>query len=113
TEGVILLDGTDITGKPASFNAEAGIALVPQGRGVFRTLSVYDNLRLGGYVKSGITESEIQSRMEIVVDLFPILGERMNQIAGTMSGGQQQMVAVGMALMSQPRLLLLDEPSTG
>ena len=97
-------------GDPAE-NGRRGIALVPQGRGVFPDLNVTENLMLGAWnVPEPATRSQ---RLTEVVDLFPVLGERRAQRVGTMSGGQQQMVAIGVALMQQPRLLLMDEPSIG
>jgi len=99
-----------VNGDPAE-NGRRGIALVPQGRGVFPDLSVTENLMLGAWkVSDPATRSQ---RLAEVIDLFPVLGERRAQRVGTMSGGQQQMVAVGVALMQQPRLLMMDEPSIG
>ncbi len=97
-------------GDPAE-NGRRGIALVPQGRGVFPDLSVTENLMLGAWKVSDPTTRA--QRLAEVVELFPVLGERRAQRVGTMSGGQQQMVAVGVALMQQPRLLMMDEPSIG
>jgi branched-chain amino acid transport system ATP-binding protein len=97
-------------GDPA-VNVRKGIALVPQGRGVFPDLTVIENLALGAYTRSDRTGA--MRRMEEILELFPVLAERRAQHVGTMSGGQQQMVAVGTALMQQPRLMMLDEPSIG
>jgi len=97
-------------GDPAA-NVRNGIALVPQGRGVFPDLSVMENLALGGYTQQD--RAALRSRMDEILELFPVLAERRAQQVGTMSGGQQQMVAVGTALMQQPRLMMLDEPSIG
>ena len=109
--GRVSFDGRDITGRAPSANIADGLALVPQGHGIFRTLSVRQNLELGGFA---VTERNvIAERMQRVFDLFPVLQERQAQIGGTLSGGQQQMLAIGMALMSGPRLLILDEPSIG
>jgi branched-chain amino acid transport system ATP-binding protein len=88
-----------------------GIAFVPQGHGIFRTLSVRDNLELGGFIMSDKTR--LPDRMQTIFKLFPILNERQQQIGGTLSGGQQQMLAIGMALMHEPRVVILDEPSIG
>lgn len=97
-------------GDPAE-NVRRGIALVPQGRGVFPDLTVVENLALGAYTRAD--RAGIDRRMNEILELFPILAERRDQIVGTMSGGQQQMVAVGTALMQQPRLMMMDEPSIG
>ncbi|HET8532571.1 MAG TPA: ABC transporter ATP-binding protein [Methylomirabilota bacterium] len=97
-------------GDPAE-NVRRGIALVPQGRGVFPDLTVVENLALGAYTQAD--RAGIGRRMNEILELFPILAERRDQIVGTMSGGQQQMVAVGTALMQQPRLMMMDEPSIG
>ena len=109
--GKIVLEGREITGRPPSGNIADGVALVPQGHGIFRTLTVQQNLETGGFI---VTDRHVLAeRMERVFTLFPILVERRMQIGGTLSGGQQQMLAIGMALMSAPRLLILDEPSIG
>ncbi len=97
-------------GDPAA-NVERGIAMVPEGRGVFPDLTVVENLRLGAYAVEG--RADTGQRMDEVFELFPILADRRGQAVGTMSGGQQQMVAVGLALMQQPKLLMMDEPSIG
>jgi branched-chain amino acid transport system ATP-binding protein len=97
-------------GRPSD-NVRSGIAMVPQGRGVFPDLSVVENLMLGAYTQSD--RGVAMRRMEEILDLFPILAERRAQKVGTMSGGQQQMVAVGTALMQRPQLLMMDEPSIG
>jgi branched-chain amino acid transport system ATP-binding protein len=109
--GRVVFDGRDITGRSPSANIADGLALVPQGHGIFRTLTVRQNLELGGFV---VTDRRVMAeRMAQAFALFPILQERQQQIGGTLSGGQQQMLAIGMALMSGPRLLILDEPSIG
>jgi len=95
--------------RRAESTARAGIAHVPEGRGTFMELSVWDNLRLGGYTRRGGVKEDAQR----VFDFFPRLGERRDQQAGTLSGGEQQMLALGRAMMARPRLLLLDEPSLG
>lgn len=109
--GQVMLDGEEITGRRPAANVEAGLAFVPQGHGIFRSLTVRDNLELGAFAEPDA--SKIPERLESVFELFPILRERRNQIGGTLSGGQQQMLAIGMALMHGPRVLILDEPSIG
>lgn len=109
--GRVTFDGVDITGDPPSRNVARGLAIVPQGHGIFPTLTVRKNLELGGLVVKDRTL--LPDRVEGVFRLFPILNERQRQIGGTMSGGEQQMLAIGIALMSQPRVLVLDEPSIG
>jgi len=109
-EGSISYNGEDITTLPSDMRVRRGIAQVPEGRGLFSVLSVEDNLMLGAYSRS---DSDIKSDLESVYSRFPILKEKKDEYAGTLSGGQQQMVAVGRALMSRPKLLLLDEPSMG
>lgn len=109
--GSVHLDNQDITGRTPARNVAAGFAFVPQGHGVFRTLSVEDNLELGGFLEHD--PARLAERRKRVFDMFPILAERRAQLAGTMSGGQQQMLAIGIALMHMPRLILLDEPSIG
>ena len=109
--GTVRLGDQDITGRSPARNVADGFAFVPQGHGVFRTLTVADNLELGGF--SVHDRSQLPARREQVFEMFPILKERHAQLAGTMSGGQQQMLAIGIALMHAPRFLVLDEPSIG
>ncbi|AWJ93042.1 ABC transporter ATP-binding protein (plasmid) [Azospirillum baldaniorum] len=109
--GTVRYRGEDITRRRCADNVKAGIALVPQGHGIFRSLTVRENLELGAYTAQD--PAEIRANRDAVMDLFPILRERAGQIAGTMSGGQQQMLAMGMALMHRPDVMILDEPSIG
>jgi branched-chain amino acid transport system ATP-binding protein len=112
--GSVLLDGVDLTRVAAHRRVRHGMALVPEGRGVFRDLSVAENLELGAFLRHGAAE-RLAARDDTarVLALFPRLGERLSQQAGTLSGGEQQMLAIGRALMTSPRLLVLDEPSLG
>jgi branched-chain amino acid transport system ATP-binding protein len=108
--GSLQVDGTDITRRPALRRAGLGLALVPEGRRLFSDLSVAENLTVGGYSHSRVDEKRNLAR---VLELFPRLSERRHQLAASLSGGEQQMLAIGRALMSQPRLLLVDELSLG
>jgi branched-chain amino acid transport system ATP-binding protein len=109
--GKITWDGKDISRWPSYKVARAGLVLVPEGRKVFAPLSVHENLLLGGYVKH--SESRRDHLLKEVLDLFPILGQRSRQPAGLLSGGEQQMLALGRAMMSSPKVILMDEPSMG
>lgn len=109
--GIITLDGKDLSKVPAHKIVSMGMAHVPEGRRVFAALSVYDNLKMGAYTRKD--KKEIEASLEMVFDAFPRLKERRNQVAGTLSGGEQQMLAMGRALMSKPRIILMDEPSMG
>ena len=109
--GSVIFDGVDITSTPAHKLVSMGMAQVPEGRRIFQELTVLENLRMGYYIKKD--KAEFQRKLEEMYSYFPILSERKNQIAGTLSGGEQQMLAMSRALMSSPRLLLLDEPSMG
>jgi branched-chain amino acid transport system ATP-binding protein len=112
--GTIRFDGRDISRLPADRIVRMGLALVPEGRKVFAPLSVRENLEMGGFQHLfPRTKAVFAKHMAFVLDLFPRLEERLEQPAGTLSGGEQQMLAIGRALMSGPRLLLLDEPSMG
>jgi branched-chain amino acid transport system ATP-binding protein len=109
--GKIFYAGANVTGKPAFQLVRRGLAMVPEGRGVFGALTIEENLAMGAYIRSD--NDGIKSDIERVYHLFPRLKERRRQTAGTMSGGEQQMLAMGRAMMSRPKLLLLDEPSMG
>ncbi len=108
--GQVLLDGADLVGVPPHQIVQKGIAQVPEGRRIFNRLTVLENLEMGAYVRA---DGAVREDMERVFALFPRLKERRAQVAGTLSGGEQQMLAIGRALMARPRLLLLDEPSMG
>jgi len=109
-EGSISFDGKNITGMPASKMVYNGMALCPEGRRIFQQMTVRENLEMGGFSRPN---TEIDGSIEDVFNRFPRLREREKQIAGTLSGGEQQMLAMGRALMSKPKLLMLDEPSMG
>ena len=111
-KGRIVFDGAEVTQMPAHRRALAGIALVPEGRRVFAALTVRENLEMGGF-KYRKNKKKLDTLMERMFEMFPRLRERSDQRAGTLSGGEQQMLALGRALMSEPRLLCMDEPSLG
>lgn len=110
TEGRVLLDDRDITTVPAHQRVQLGAVMVPEGRQLFAGMTVTENLVMGAYTRR---DNDIASDLERVRELFPILGERSKQLAGHLSGGEQQMVAIGRALMAKPRLLMIDELSLG
>lgn len=109
--GSVIFDGKDITKTPCHKIVHLGMAEVPEGRRIFQELTVYENLLMGGFSQKD--KGQIKNDIEKIYERFPRLGERRNQIAGTLSGGEQQMLAMGRAMMSHPKLLLLDEPSMG
>ncbi|MGN0156702.1 MAG: ABC transporter ATP-binding protein [Lachnospiraceae bacterium] len=111
SRGTVLFEGKDITKVPACKIVSLGMAHVPEGRRVFSQLSVYENLKLGAYTRKD--KNEIEETLNMVYERFPRLKERKNQTAGTLSGGEQQMLAMGRALMSHPKIVLMDEPSMG
>ena len=111
TSGEVVLNGEVVNGKPTSFRVENGVTMVPENRRLFKRLSVRENLELGAYLRND--RDGIEADMERVFGLFPRVKERIGQKAGTLSGGEQQMVAIGRALMSRPTVLLMDEPSMG
>ena len=110
-KGSVMFEGTDITKVPAHKIVSMGMAHVPEGRRVFADLSVYENLKMGAYTRKD--KAEIEESLRQVYERFPRLEERKNQMAGTLSGGEQQMLAMGRALMSRPQIILMDEPSMG
>ena len=111
TAGSLMMEGVDLAATPAHRIVELGVAHVPESRRLFPRMTVEDNLRMGGFVRSA--RPKFRRQLEVVYELFPRMRERRHQLAGSMSGGEQQMCAIGRALMSEPKLLLLDEPSAG
>lgn len=112
TSGQILFDGQDISKMPAHERVELGISQAPEGRGIFPGMTVLENLEMGKFFRSN-RKAEMQEDLDHVYSLFPRLKERATQFGGTLSGGEQQMLAIGRALMQRPKVLLLDEPSMG
>jgi branched-chain amino acid transport system ATP-binding protein len=108
--GRVLLNGEDVTAMPTAHRIKRGLAIVPENRRLFGPMTVLENLEMGAYLRP---KADLKAEFDRVYELFPLLYERRTQLAGTMSGGEQQMVAMGRALMSQPKLLLMDEPSMG
>jgi branched-chain amino acid transport system ATP-binding protein len=108
--GRVVLDGEEVTGLPTAHRIKRGLAIVPENRRLFGPMTVLENLEMGAYLQP---KADLREEFERVYSLFPLLYERRSQLAGTLSGGEQQMVAMGRALMSKPRLLLMDEPSMG
>ena len=112
--GKIIFNGEEVTGWPTDALVDLGLVQVPEGRQLFADMTVYENLVLGAYRRSrAAKKTELPNDLERVYSIFPILKERKSQLAGTLSGGEQQMLAIGRALMSRPKMLLLDEPSMG
>ncbi|MFI3166356.1 MAG: ABC transporter ATP-binding protein [Bacillota bacterium] len=109
--GTIIFDGKEVSKMPCHKIIESGLSLVPEGRRVFGQLSVFENLQLGAYTRPD--KKEFATKLEYIYETFPILKERNKQLAGTLSGGEQQMLAMGRALMAQPKIILMDEPSMG
>ena len=107
--GSVRFDGEDVTRRSTSYRIQKGMAIVPENRRLFAPMTVLENLQMGAYLHGGGTKEDFDR----VYELFPLLHERRSQLAGTLSGGEQQMVAMGRALMSKPKLLLMDEPSMG
>ena len=110
TAGTITFEGESLVRRPAHKIVELGISHVPEGRAILKRMTVLDNLRMGAYVRN---DADVARDIDAVFGRFPVLGERRSQMAGTLSGGEQQMLAIGRALVARPRLLLLDEPSLG
>ncbi len=111
TTGDVLLDGDVVSEKPTSYRVERGVSMVPENRRLFKRMTVKENLEIGAYLRPN--KENLDDDMDRIFELFPRVKERLAQKAGTLSGGEQQMVAVGRALMAQPKVLLMDEPSMG
>ena len=109
--GQVLFEGSDVTRLPTHKKVDLGVTLVPEGKHLFGEMTVYDNLVMGAYRRDA--QDKVDESLELVYSLFPILEERREQLAGSLSGGQQQMVTIGRALMTRPKLIMLDEPSQG
>jgi len=107
--GTVEFDGEDVTAQPTSYRIARGMAIVPENRRLFAPMTVLENLQMGAYLR----QDDYSEDLESVYELFPLLADRKSQLAGTLSGGEQQMVAMGRALMAKPKLLLMDEPSMG
>lgn len=113
SHGSVFMDGKDITQMPAHERPAAGLVMVPEGRGIFSRMTILENLQMGAYTRASQSSQQTGEDIEKAFDLFPRLRERSAQLAGTLSGGEQQMLAIARALMARPRALLLDEPSMG
>jgi ABC-type branched-chain amino acid transport systems, ATPase component len=112
-KGEVIYEGQPITNMPVQKIVQKGISFIPEGRHIFRELTVEDNLQLGAYIQKNKSHGELEALYEEMYDYFPILKERRKQIAGTLSGGQQQMLCIACGLLSRPKLLIIDEPSLG
>ena len=110
-EGKVLFEEKDVTGLPPHQKVDLGLTMVPEGKHLFKEMTVYENLIMGAYRKEAMADRE--ESLELVYSLFPILDERRDQKSGTLSGGQQQMVTIGRALMTKPKMIMMDEPSQG
>lgn len=109
--GKVIFEGDDVTGLPPHKKVDLGLTLVPEGKHLFKEMTVFENLLMGAYRKEALADKE--ESFELVYSLFPILEERKDQKSGTLSGGQQQMVTIGRALMTKPKMIMMDEPSQG